>query len=873
MAEGSASAVARPASPPLYRVFVPVDERRKPVGGKVYVPEAFYQELYRHAAPVEKPPAWLIVGAVYRGDLTKEGAAGRLAVGGLRVQYDLRVFERATRVRIPLRSEGANLLPGSVLLDGRAIELEWEPDAGAFAFEAAEPGDYRLGLSLRPAVRGAGGWGGFDMAIPRVAGSRLELALPADAPPLQVPSACGGVSLQKDPPRLLAELGPAERLSVRWQEAAAASGARLAVNAEQLTWLKIQPGSVVVNAKFKFHVSDGEFRQVQLAVDPRLRLLPMQGDAPPTVQIAAESGQTRVLTIRWPRPISDDVVLDAAFLFNGASAVGNIPLPRIELVDMRPARRWMAVSIDTALDCEEQDGDRLDPLPVADFLKAWGRSESRPRTAFRLRRGETAWTLSIRPHEPRTTANQTLSLSFDEDRLDVLFDARLSVTSGYVFQHQVAAPKDFKIERVSLLIDRVDRVQRWSQDKDGTITVFLDGPASGGERLSIRGRMPIPMGEKCELPLFAVQKCRIQMATIQLFERPGVSLTGSAGVSPARGERGTEEIVGKTPSTSSTFSQQPPPSPSDASAPIEAGETPALRGQDGRLVETIVWDGVRRPSVTVIAKPNRDKTDLPHRAAKPKGSEKSSNVSKKNAAQVARTPSFVRSADVAIAWQGDGHWCGVAALDVEPTRGTEEVVGKTPFASKTFSRQPPPSPSAGEQLDLHLPKGCELVQASVDDLPIATKPVRDGVWRLALAPSESPQRVGVIYRGVMPTTDAVGQLRFEPPTLGELPVRQTVWTVFLPPSLTAENPQGATPASNRPGNLSLPSGVAAIGGTLPPQYYLCEGGKALLTLDCRPVPSPWPFHRWAAAVLLLFGTVSAGVFAGRVRIGRFRRFC
>jgi hypothetical protein len=847
--DGKASAVARPVSSPPYRVFVPVDDQRKPVGGKVYVPEAFYQELYRHAAPVEKPPAWLIVGAVYRGDLTKEGAAGQLAVGGLRVQYDLRVFERATRVRIPLRTEGANLLPGSVLLDGRAIELEWEPDAGAFAFEAAEPGDYRLGLSLRPAVRGVAGWGGFDMAIPRVAGSRLELALPTDAPALEVPGACGGVSLEKGPPRLLAELGPTDRLAVRWQEPAAGA-TRLAVNAEQLTWLKLQPGSVVVNARFRFHVTAGELRQVQLAVDPRLRLLPMQGDAPPTVQIAAESGQTRVLTVRWPRPLSDDVVLDAAFLFNGASAVGNIPLPRIELVDTRPARRWMAVSIDTALDCEEQDGDRLDPLPVADFLKAWGQSESRPRAAFRLPRGETAWTLSIRPHEPRTTANQTLSLSFDEDRLDVLFDARLSVTSGYVFQHQVAAPKDFKIERVSLLIDRVDHVQRWSQDKDGAITVFLDGPASGAERLSIRGRMPIPMGEKCELPLFAVQKCRIQMATIQLFERPGVSLLWSAGVLPAG------KSTDKTP------------------AQTEAGETPALRGQGGRLVETIVWDGVRRPSVTVIAKPNRDKTDLPHRAKEPKGSVKSSNVSKKNAeGRAARTPSFVRSADVAIAWQGDGRWCGVAALDVELTRGTEEVVGKTPFASKTFSRQPPPSPSAGEQLDLRLPKGCELVQASVDDSPIATKPIRGGVWRLALAPSELPQRVGVIYRGVMPTTDAVGQLRFEPPTLGELPVRQTVWTVFLPPSLTAENPQGATPASNRPGNLQLPSGVAAIGGTLPPRYYLCQGGKAMLTLDCRPVPSHWPFHRWAAAVLLLFGMVSAGVFAVRVRIGRFRRFC
>ena len=193
----------------------------------------------------------------------------------------------------------------------------------------------------------------------------------------------------------------------------------------------------------------------------------------------------------------------------------------------------MAVSVDPALDCEEQEGDRLEPLPVADFLKAWGQSESRPRAAYRLPRGETAWTLATRPHEPRTTAGQTLSLGFDEDRIDVLFDARLSVASGYVFQQQVTAPKDFEIEGVSLVVDRDDHVQRWSQDKEGTITVFLDGPASGAERLSIRGRLPIHMGERCELPLFAVQKCRIQTAAIQLFERPGVSLLRSAGVSPA----------------------------------------------------------------------------------------------------------------------------------------------------------------------------------------------------------------------------------------------------------------------------------------------------------------------------------------------------
>ena len=87
-------------------------------------------------------------------------------------------------------------------------------------------------------------------------------------------------------------------------------------------------------------------------------------------------------------------------------------------------------------------------------------------------------------------------------------------------------------------------------------------------------------------------------------------------------------------------------------------------------------------------------------------------------------------------------------------------------------------------------------------------------------------------------------------------------------------PAGATPLSRPPANVARPSGIAAIAGALPPKFYLSEGGPATLTLDCRPVSSGWPFHRCAAAaILLLSGVVSAGIFARRVRIGRIRRFC
>ena len=378
-----------------------------------------------------------------------------------------------------------------------------------------------------------------------------------------------------------------------------ANGARLAVSTEQLTWLKIQPGSVVIAAKFKF-VTEGELRQVQLAVDPRLRLLPLPGDAPPSVEVAADRAKPGSSRLRWPRPITDEAVLETAFLFSGASAVGNIRVPRIGLVDAQPMRRWMAVSVDTALDCDERQGERLEPVAAADFLKAWGEADSKPRAAYRLPRGETGWTISTRPHEPRTTADQTLAMSFDEDRIDAQFEARLSVDSGYVFRHQVKAPKDFKIEQVSVMVDDADRVGRWSQDKDGVITVFLNGPASGTERLSIHGQLPICLGEKYDLPLLVMEKCQIHSAIVQLFQRPAVSLTisRSAGVSPA---------------------------------PKTAGGTPTLPEASGagRLIETVVWDGSRLPPVAVTAKTNPLKGSE-QRSTEPRGNEKSPAASRKD---------------------------------------------------------------------------------------------------------------------------------------------------------------------------------------------------------------------------------------------------
>jgi hypothetical protein len=885
---GDMPAEKRLAAPPLYRVLTPIDENKAPTGGKVYVSEPLYQELYHRAAAAENVPGWLIQAATYRGILAADTASGRLTVDTLRAQYDLQVFGRATRVRIPLRSEGANLLPNGVSLDGRTIEPQWEANGAALTFDVAEPGEYRLEILLRPTIRGTVGPAGFDLSVPRVAKSRLELTLPQSAPPVEVPSACGAVGVEKDPPRLLADLGPAERLTVRWQEGAT-SAVGPSLDAEQLVWLKVQPGSLVVTTKFKLHVGEGQIQQVQLAVDPRLRLLPLPGDDPPTVQAGPESEQARLIAFRWSHPISEPVTLEATFLLNGATGVGNFRLPRIELVEARPGKRWMAISVDPALEREKPSRESLEVVAVSDFLKVWGAAEAKPQAAYRLPAGETDWTLSVRPHSPRSTSDQTLTLSYDEDHVDLLFEAQMTTTSGYLFQHVVTVPAGLKIEEVSLLEGDIERAGRWSQEADGRVTVFLTDAASGPQRLMLRGRLPLQMGKAAPLPHVRVGQCQLHSATIRLFRRRGVLLTiqgsrqpivgelpgdraksdaecfveafpwdGSAmlpvtvTVAPNRPKVRVQEVVttqwngrswmarldGRLSIHGGVVDQieirapQPWNGPYQASLPgqLQTRQSPGpvrrlvFRPQvplSGDLLLSITGPlelaRGERPSVPDIHVLEIDRPErwfvLPSRAQgqtlrwQTRGLTPTAwpaklmpsvdpgatcyHVSGKpvqavlEPADMPRRSGVVRLADVTMAWQADGSCSGAAVFDLEPA-------------------------GAGECL-LNLPKGDDLVQVSVEGLPVLPRAVAPQSWRLPLASRQLPERLEVLFRGRLSAMDQTNRRNFEAPTLGDLPVRQTLWTIIGQPWQAISEPEGVpTISAWKQELLRLKSAAAAF---------------------------------------------------------------
>ncbi len=621
------SATERGPADRVYRVFVPIDADQKPVGGKVFVPEALYREL--HCCPPgasSGAAVWLLSNAVYRGELVFD-ARGRLVLGSLRAEYDVQVFEPAARVRVPLKIDGKNIIPGGAAIDGRAIEPEWESGTAALTFAAAAAGRHRLSLALRPTLYDAGIAGGFDLSVPRVPDARLELTLPSDAPSLEIPSALGGfevepifafdeeawdASTHSQPLgsyRLTADLGPTERLSVRWQNDAAGNGTgRPAVDAEQLLWLKILPGSILLDVRFHLRVVEGRMQQAQLAVDSKLRLLPLEGDEAPSVFLGNDAGPLRTITLRWPRPIFKQTTFTARFLAAGVSPVGKIRLPNVEMLNVQTTRRWMALSVDDALDARGEPADALESISADEFLEAWqiesptgvALKDDRkqppcvPRDVFRLPSGETDWTLSTRPREPRVDVEQNQNLRFHEAGADLRFDARIAISSGYVFQYRLIVPTCVRIDGVSVMEDDADRVLRWSREGED-LTIFLNGPASGTQEMSVFGRLASPPGQKIEVPVVVLLQSQVRAATIRLFRRPGVKVVldaNDAGVLDWDAAFGWEQKF---------------MSPRIESRLGEAGRPYAAWGKEaidpGNWVRTVVWNGENPPLISLSVEP------------------------------------------------------------------------------------------------------------------------------------------------------------------------------------------------------------------------------------------------------------------------------
>jgi len=876
------SKVPRPNSV-VHRVFVPVDDQLRIQGDKYHVPEVLHNELYRREASLRRQPhGWLLTQAGYRGMLSRESVEKKVVLSELKATFDFQVFRANTRVRIPLGRKGLIVPARGVRLEGQVVRLQWEPAGNAFWVTAMEPGFYRLELLLQPTIQSSPGSMGFDIDIPAVAASRLELTVPADGPSVELPSASGRMVYDKQQGKVSADLGASSRLSVRWHEGTHILESALGTEVEELIWLKVQPGSFVVEAKIKARATEGRVRRLRLLVDPRLQLLPPSSTDSSISGIRVVGADPQILELQLHPTTADQTTVNLTFLMSGTSGVGKIRPPQLETLETRLLRRWIGVSVDGSLQFTDRATADMQAVAAPDFAAAWQSIDSRPQLAYSVPRGELAWDLSTQAPDPSTVAEQTLTLAAGPEWIDVRSDTDLVTESGYHFQLRVAAPPALDIESISLLENGVQRVSRWSRDKAGVTTVFLTAPISGPERLSLRGRLSTAAQATVALPDIHLVGAKKQQNRLRIFRRPSVLLEIAHGsqVSPIelpvdeheRAELGNLIGAYRIPGPTSAVSLKITPNRPQARAvqlislerkgddwiaevdcqlKVSRGVFDSLRFDlptywvepfetNGQAVLQTAYlpDRNRRQLIVRPTSPIHDRyrikirgrvlvatgerlkvpdvalrgmSELERFVVLPTQVELQEVAWETNGLKPAKLPTAFENLPISpesfIAYRVDGNRFDAGLRPADLTEGSLQVAladnglswsadGRY-FGMTAFDL----IPGGASTCDLTVPPDCRLLHLSVAGLPPLVRQRGDSVWRIELTSADLPQRIVAVFSGTL----AEGgwrrrYVRLAVPSIANVNVRRTLWTVHGPPAASdgiATGLAGSTPMQHQ----------------------------------------------------------------------------
>jgi hypothetical protein len=493
----------RQNSSPTYRVLIPSEGKATPSGDRYHVPHALYQQLLKRASELtDSDRAWLLTGAVYRGSFVWDKAGMGLFAEQMEAVFDLHVIRDTREVVLPFDADALFIDPQRTRLDGEIGGVRWDQEAGLLRIDSLMPGSHRVEVGWQAPIRSEDGISRLRLKIPPLVSSRCEFKVPPEAPLMRFPTATGGGQLAEDGQTVRAALGPADQLDMEWADRPRAEAQRPTADVQELLWLDVQPGAVVLHSRLHYQVQRGQIDRIRLELDPRLRiqrLRPAEKIRPEVKRFGADGTMAE---IRLRQPVADELTIEGTYLLEGTAGVGAIPLPMHDPRDVRSHTRMLAISIAPQLQYSIEARSEAKSLPVDQFLAEWGPNETRPQLAYHMPTRLSQWTLRTWPKPTELATQQVMLLTLHRSRADVHYRAGVSIQRGPVFRYRLDIPPEIVVQDVSVIDDEgIQRVDHWAREaRQGQLEVFLNAPCEGGQTVSLVGEMPIPGEGKFALP-------------------------------------------------------------------------------------------------------------------------------------------------------------------------------------------------------------------------------------------------------------------------------------------------------------------------------------------------------------------------------------
>ncbi|MCA9177728.1 MAG: hypothetical protein KDB14_24850 [Planctomycetales bacterium] len=469
----------------LYRVLVPEKVEATRIGKPIYVPTPLWNALLSaEQSAMSGPEGWAITKADYTLTPSRDDESDNPQ---LTANYVLRVFGDHQTVQLPMAADDGEVL--TTALDSMPVVADWSADKQALVITTDLPGEYRLTIVRRLNSREDSGRRSLLVAVPATPNARLEIAgrpantMAAVNTPLTESAEVESRGRQeRQPGRLLAELGDVQELDIRWEE----QGRSASRQVEEHLWLQIKRvDSVVLESMFRYQ-SDQSLGQLRVWAEPRLRLLSMSLNGEPVTPKVSSQPDGSVFTIAAPDD-TRNAELRAAFHATDVSGVGRIKPPKLSAFAETASRKWFAFSI---LDPElqgrlEGDAERID---AAQFSVSWPEASGVAETV-RTDTGDFDVVVAYRKPEP--IVSQHTKMILGRQQTAVQYEAEFDRLSSRTFQHVLQVPANLKVESLKVVEEGAEVAQRFDVDEAGNLTIFLDRAAEAPQQtVLLTGQVP-----------------------------------------------------------------------------------------------------------------------------------------------------------------------------------------------------------------------------------------------------------------------------------------------------------------------------------------------------------------------------------------------
>ena len=507
--------------PPIAEVFISIDEQQRPTGD-VFVPRSFQNQL-RKSRPLEGglTPAWVLANANYRGVLEASSDQSGLELRTITADFELVVSAVETPIQFPLSPAAAAAIRGEAFFDGRRVNLNWTRDRSAIVIPVFQTGRHQLQLSFYTQTNVQGSQAIVELPIPIAPAARLVLTSPQATQSLTVPSAIGATQRREASNQLEADLGPTDRLEIRWPRSSTPDSVSAV---DQLSWLRL--GRDAVKLEIQLIVDTSKYLEPALValVDERLQLNVVNSTPPLSWVPDDDVPGTRRMEFSVDSVKNQQTTIQLSFNVTGSSGIGYVPLPRFQVVGQRNAS-WLAVSADPTLVLRVEPGNG-ETLNTNEFAAGWGGDET-PDYAYRFSGDVRGWVCQGQRSLMTSQVNQEFCFVAMEDGTQTLMTADVGDYQATTFLQKLHVPEDFRVKSAELLTDGSSRRLRWSRSGLTEVTLFFPDPVSGPYRLGIIGHQTQALGNR-KLPKITFANANHYVRHLDIYRGPNVLLADTS---------------------------------------------------------------------------------------------------------------------------------------------------------------------------------------------------------------------------------------------------------------------------------------------------------------------------------------------------------